>query len=278
MAFSTWPRNVDFVPTATAQLMRLRDLPVLRETPGGAFPDGDVGAYAPQAVPPTNVLMIDAEVLPSPEAELLSIESALLGSGRVIGFPAVSRVSGMVVPRGIRYVPAGRTLGTAAEIMVPVPIGFFAGNATAEQAFRVAHELWASHVWPESSAARHSVALGLSVGADAPNGEWWIAGGLSGLLGQDAEQELAAVMSDPASLMPTRQSLARRVRTELDLPVEVLDRRQSKTLRSLLPQFCPEDLWHSFIEACTDLGDETLVSRYRKAANRIWASPEMETA
>lgn len=250
-------------------MIRLGDLAVFGQAiPGGVFPDAKpLDALRNETGP---ALVIEQDVVPDPSFAAFLLDDDLAVSGKTLLFPAISSVSGTFLKRGVKFVPGGFALETSADLIMPHAAGMLGGNETPEAAFRTACTLYRNCPVPDETEAAIRMALGLSLGADAPNGEWWIAGGLAGVLQIEPEPELEALLSDPTELLPTLHALASRARQELGLSVQVLDMRQSEVAKSMLTDLAPRDYWNDLATACDALGLAEIAGRYRTAATRIW--------
>ena len=214
-------------------------------------------------------LVIAADVAPDLAAEAYVLENDLVNCGKAILVPTISAVTGTFLKRGVTFVPKGQALDTMAELVLPLSAGRFAGNATPQLAFQTAHAIW-QNTAPPDSVEQNLTALALSLGSDAPNGEWWLAGALTGFLRLPSEPELTALLEDPTDLLPSLRALAARVRLGTGVPVCTLDRHQSAVMKSMLTNIAPSEYWQVFAAACDDLGFGKTAARYKAAAVRIW--------
>lgn len=253
-------------------MIRLGDVKAYVSRPlEGVFADATVVEDAALAAIKGPALVIAEGVVPDEAAKAFVLESDLAACGRAVLFPTVSVVTGGFVDRGLRYLPEGQGGDSAGEdLVLPQPAGRFRNNETPQLAFETAHDIWAVRT-TQGMDGLGRMAVDLSLGADAENGEWWLAGALSAVLGLPMQAELDALFADPTELLPSLHSYAARVRQQSALPVCVLDRRQSATARSMLTDLAPVDYWTRFIAACTDMGLEHTAHRYRRAAERIWS-------
>lgn len=215
-------------------------------------------------------LVISADVAPHPAADSFVLENDLANCGKAILLPTISEVSGTFIERGLTYIPKGHALDTTAELILPLAAGRFLGNATPEQAFRTAHTIWQNTAPPRDADARNRMALALSLGSDAPNGEWWVIGGLAGLLDIPREPELTALLDDPTDILPSRRKLTAQVRQRAGLPVQVLDMQQSAIMKAMLTDLAPANYWHALETSCVAMGLGETAARYKTAAERIW--------
>lgn len=230
------------------------------------------------------VVVIDADIRATREAEALMPERALVEARLCLGFPSRSLVTGLAVARGLRLIPVDRLRDEdealpAPALIVPRGIGHYAANDSPQRAFHAGFACAAAQPLPPpgSDAARNRLALAASLGADALNGVWWVLGALSGLAGRDGPQaawaEVAPLLADQAAPPRRVRELARLVRLETGLPVRALDRRQSRAIKAMLSDWAPPEMWRDFIEGLADLGADgsALADRYRQAAAQVWS-------
>jgi hypothetical protein len=249
-------------------MIRLGELKAIATSPPeGAFASAEImDASAISAVTGPALLIADGLAL-DPAAEAFVLESDLVACGKVILLPSISAVTGGFVDRGAAYVPDGQGADVAPEIILPLSVGKYCKNETPKTAFETAHSLWFGMSEPQTIRRK---ALDLSLGADVENGEWWLAGALSGVLGHEAHAEFKALMADPTTLLPTIRANAAKVRLQSDMPVCVVSPQKSAVAKSMLTKLAPVDYWTDFAAACTALGCEEIAMRYRTAAHRIW--------
>ncbi|GAA0310361.1 hypothetical protein [Rhodovulum strictum] len=271
--------------------MMLGDLPALRLAPA-APPAPDAGfadaqpvsqatlTAAARATGSDHVILIAPDIAPARAAETLMPDPALVAAGLCLGYPARSVVSGMAVPQGLRLIPVARLEDGAPPpppaLLVPQIAGTLAANDTPQRAFHTGFELTAARPLPPPGAARDRAALAASLGADALNGVWWVLGNLHSLLGRGGVRtcwaETAPLLSDPSAPVRRIRELARLVRLETGLPVQALDRHQSRALKAMLPPWAPPEMWSDFLRALADLGaaGPPIAARYTRAAAAIW--------
>lgn len=253
-------------------MIQLSDLPWHFESYSGASEEGRSDRNGRPSELTGPAVLVAKYVVPTVWSQSHLMEDELLDLGAVIAFPAVSKVTGQVIEEGISVLPEGSEAVGRPELVVPQILGCFHGNSTPEQAFKLAYSLSCDVTIPEEPLKRDRFALGHSLGADVANGEWWLTGALSGLLGLDCERELSGLLESPTELLDTRVHLSRRVRAERNLNVQVMDAQQSATLRGFLSEHAPRDLWSAFAKECENRGLHSLASRYRRAGLRIWGS------
>ncbi|TCO72040.1 hypothetical protein [Rhodovulum euryhalinum] len=230
------------------------------------------------------VAVIDADVLPAPAAEAVMPERAFVEARLCLAYPSRGVITGLMVPRGLRLIPVERLRDGAPlpepGLLVPQGVGDFTANDAPQRAFQAGFGLTAGQPLPPpgATAARARAALGASLGADALNGVWWVLGALHALLGRGSVQacwaEAAPLMSDQAAPARRIRELARLVRAETGLPVQALDRRQSRAIKAMLSPWAPPGMWQDFIRDAGDLGAQgaAVSDRYSRAAAMIWPS------
>lgn len=273
----------------------LGDFPVIRtrgaETErNGGFGDavwsaaGDVTAAARQLAMDTGapaIVIVAAHVKPSMQAGVIRIAPELATIDAAIGFPSRSLVTGLFLTSGAVLVPA-KLLQTAESVptptfVLPHSVGRFAGNETPELAFGNGYTTTFGRV-AQTVEKRQRLGLAASLGTEALNGYWWILGALAGLLPQALPVHEAWVrhenlLSAPNDLPRHLEGESRRVRLATDMPVWALSQSDSRTLKAMLPEWPPSDMWQDFVSACKDFSPDldSVAERYTRAASHVWS-------
>jgi len=262
----------------------LRDYPVFQihtadcaaEPEAGGFPDAvSIPETAPgqlaelaEKTGENAIVVIDPHVAVYPAIEVYEVDGVLSASNLCLMLPARSTVTGLVVPRGLRIVPVAQIddqqgVGPP-SLVIPRIAGSYSANATPRLAFRTAFDLGQEH-WGTTD----QMALSASLGSDAQNGDWWVLGAIYGLLGDlSADQAWSECSADPSDLHRRIPELARILRINIGVEVQVLNADQSRAIKGLLPDMAPPDIWQRFVAGCADLGADgkALAERYARAS------------
>ena len=235
------------------------------------------GTTAVDAIAPIGpVVVVDRDVEPFDSARAISPDPVLLRSGRTLAFPARNALTGQTARCGLRLcasVEAAATGDRDQDLVVPEFAGTWAPDATPESAFHAGHDLARA----EAGGAPEALALMASLGADRPNGRWWMLGAGLGLMPGDATAaevwiDQAWLLEQPERLAQRIEHHARQLRSTRGIPVWPLAARESRLARRFVADWPALAVWTAFSEGCDALGPDgaRLAAAYRRAAAWIW--------
>ena len=268
-------------------MKRLGDFPVVRKGQGGpsvlaadepfreaAVCDGTLSDMLAAQSDGGPVLVIDSDVSLTPGIEALPLEDVLLEAKVPLVWPTFSKVTGMAVSWGARLL--WRTEDPKDTVVVPRLVGAHHPNQTPESAFRAGYATLRAASLPDGKAAQSRLALQASLGADTLNGAWWILGALAALSGEmDGDAAWGAdapLLSSQTAIVRTIRARAQLTRDRTGLPVRALDRRQSETIKKMLPRRVPPEVWTDYARFLDGLGRDgrRLAGHVRRAGETVW--------
>lgn len=242
---------------------------------------GEVARVA-DGITATHAVLVLPAIVPMAVAATLSPDPALLGSGRVLLWPAQNEVTGEVArTHGLWVLPvaylkegAGFWLEgqgrapSGSPLVVPQFAATLMCGRSPEAAFRSGFRETCG-VWTAGAA------LSASLGADHLHGPWWGIGACRGLLGGDADRawkDEGAVPLDHSQGLARWHALARQVRADLGLPVDPLTAAAAAALRQMRGNVVDAALWDRFAEDLADLGPKSarLQAAHALARSTLW--------
>jgi hypothetical protein len=222
------------------------------------------------------VVIVYSDVEPFESSRSISPDPVLLRAGQAIAYPARNAVTGQTGPWALCVCPDASRAGTIdpdAALVVPEYAGTWVPDSSPESAFHSAFDL----AMAGPAGDPEVLALMASLGADRPNGRWWMLGAGLGLL-PDGGTAVAAWLNEagllvaPERLADRIEHVARQVRLARGVPIRPLAPRESQAARRMSPNWPAVSVWLTFCNRCEALGPDGahIASAYRDAAAWLW--------